>query len=682
MALTAAERQRKRRQKLKEEGKYEDYKKKNKAEAEKSRTKNKQTVAKFPQLMQAKIKKQSRENVKRRVAKCRALKREKDVPLDPASLPYKNSSALGKATARAKRSLPSTPRRRKAVVRRLFLTEVSDNCPPSTSTTTHTRSTALPTATAQQVHQFYERDDISRQAPGRKDVITVCQEDGSKAKMQTKHLQYSVKEVHRMFSSDYPDVKIGKSSFAKLRPKHVLLSSKLPHNVCLCKYHENFITAVDDLHKYVPNVPKYSTDFAENLLCEKKGTDCWLNKCADCKDGKWFMKEYGSLPEMDISEEITWHMWKTVDSERLCKVVEEGTVNDLLTYICNLIPQFLEHCYVKRAQARTYREQHEAATSDTYPVNLALVQVDFSENFKCVSQDEIQSAHWSQSQISLFTSAVWYSGIIHSGVIVSDNLTHSKETVVAYIDKLLEDIPQEVEEVHIWSDGPTSQFKNKYIAAALPTLQAKHNITIKWNFFATSHGKGPVDGIGGSVKRQVWDSVKRRQHVVYNAAQFVLAAAATSNVRVLEMSQVDIESRYEDLKLSSVFANATTMEGIMRHHFLEVVNGDTVGRQLTNQLEPTIQPQHTNATRLNNDTIEISVGNWFQVEYDGQLYPGEVKDIANNEYLVSVMVRAGKYWKWPAHDDEIYYQRESLIRKIDPPEVINARGYFKFRQLD
>ena len=58
-----------------------------------------------------------------------------------------------------------------------------------------------------------------------------------------------------------------------------------------------------------------------------------------------------------------------------------------------------------------------------------------------------------------------------------------------------------VKTVHIWSDGPSSQFKNQYVAAALPWLQAETNIQVDWNFFATSHGKGAVDGIGGTIKR-------------------------------------------------------------------------------------------------------------------------------------------------------------------------------------
>ena len=43
---------------------------------------------------------------------------------------------------------------------------------------------------------------------------------------------------------------------------------------------------------------------------------------------------------------------------------------------------------------------------------------------------------------------------------------------------------------------------------------------IRWNFFATSHGKGAVDGVGGVLKRRAWNKVKARQVVIRTAAEF------------------------------------------------------------------------------------------------------------------------------------------------------------------
>lgn len=50
------------------------------------------------------------------------------------------------------------------------------------------------------------------------------------------------------------------------------------------------------------------------------------------------------------------------------------------------------------------------------------------------------------------------------------------------------------------------------------------NLTIVWHFFATSHGKGAVDGVVGTVKRAVSTAVLKRQGIVHNAADYARAA--------------------------------------------------------------------------------------------------------------------------------------------------------------
>ena len=114
---------------------------------------------------------------------------------------------------------------------------------------------ALSEETLNRVTVFYQRDDISRQAPGRKDVTSVRMGDGTKTKLQTQHLTSSIKETDAMFQDEYPNTKVGKSKFAELSPQHVLLSNKLPHNMCLCKSHVNLIAAIDALHKAIPDFP-------------------------------------------------------------------------------------------------------------------------------------------------------------------------------------------------------------------------------------------------------------------------------------------------------------------------------------------------------------------------------------------------------------------------------------------
>ena len=92
--------------------------------------------------------------------------------------------------------------------------------------------------------------------------------------------------------------------------------------------------------------------------------------------------------------------------------------------------------------------------------------------------------------MSLFTVSTWYNGEYHSTVTVSNDLDHFKRSIIPYSDKIFEDFPEKINLVNMWSAGPSSHFKNRYIADLISMLQNKFNKKVIWNVFATSHGKG------------------------------------------------------------------------------------------------------------------------------------------------------------------------------------------------
>ena len=75
--------------------------------------------------------------------------------------------------------------------------------------------------------------------------------------------------------------------------------------------------------------------------------------------------------------------------ERLSKVVEEGTTDDLRTYIYSILSHIVEHFYSKREQSAAYKLEREAIEGSE---NKALLVVDFPKTIRI--QDEIKSAHW------------------------------------------------------------------------------------------------------------------------------------------------------------------------------------------------------------------------------------------------------------------------------------------------
>jgi hypothetical protein len=70
-----------------------------------------------------------------------------------------------------------------------------------------------------------------------------------------------------------------------------------------------------------------------------------------------------------------------------------------------------------------------------------------------------------------------------------------------------------------------------------------HLEELSWNFFASSHGKGVIDGLGGTLKRYVWRRVKSRQAVVRNPREF-FNVARECNVTCTFLSKEEIAEKF------------------------------------------------------------------------------------------------------------------------------------------
>ncbi|CAF1624521.1 unnamed protein product, partial [Didymodactylos carnosus] len=168
-------------------------------------------------------------------------------------------------------------------------------------------------------------------------------------------------------------------------------------------------------------------------------------------------------------------------------------------------PQFLWHVFVKRKQSDYFEDIKENLGDKT-----VVCQVDYAENFTLDTQNQIQAAHWAKRQVSVFTAYTWMGGSGgdgHSFGLVSNSTTHDKYTVITCLELLIDEIVDrmpDVGEIIFFSDGAASQFKNRYLLQHLTTMMDKTDLDLSWNYFASSHGKGIVDGIGGTLKRLVW----------------------------------------------------------------------------------------------------------------------------------------------------------------------------------
>lgn len=172
----------------------------------------------------------------------------------------------------------------------------------------------------------------------------------------------------------------------------------MPHDLCTCIYHQNFIECCSALNKNIAGFPAYGEELMLLLLCDISSKQCSFKTCKVCTMKNVEKKLIAMLKDTKKSN-VTWYQWtKNEADNRIQKLPQKGTIKKLLTYFIGIIAQFLKHSFVKRSQAESFNIDREAVNaSDNLLV--CVVQMDFSENHTCESQDEVQGAHWNQKQV-------------------------------------------------------------------------------------------------------------------------------------------------------------------------------------------------------------------------------------------------------------------------------------------
>lgn len=512
----------------------------------------------------------------------RKLRMKKKGIVPPTAGPaFATVQLKGKLVKRTRETLRGTPAQNLSVLKHL-IEEYSDvNIAMSPA------RKGLPEATVAKVTSFYFNDQISRASPNMKDYVTV-KEDNKRKKVSVKHLMYSIKEVYAMFREENPDVKISRSKFFDLRPVNVLSFTKTPHNICCCHIHENVRFALKTLRKAdIVFKDLYVDDgMHRNFVCGNEAEKCFFNECSTCKDAAKIKALESQVDNK--SQFVTWSKWVKIDKKKknknksetdqeqpqygnIEKVEKTNTITELLKELFELIGEFLDHEFIKKNQADVIEKLIKFAS--LLNSDFAVILIDFAENFKCFYQNEPQSAHYGQTPVTLFTIAIYHRGFTPM-VIVSECEKHFKESILAFLDVIIDKLPSTVQKIFFWSDNPSCQFKSQYMMEGMKTLQNRRGILINWNFYAAMHGKSVVDGIGGSVKRYVHDKILTQRVSVKCASDFA-AVASSMEVKVILMNNSDIAQRNELIGLDKIVKNSKQIPGISKFHFFEVKDVQT-----------------------------------------------------------------------------------------------------------
>lgn len=598
-------------------------------------------------ILRQKIKLQARERIRKwRLSK--KLAKQDDEMIEG----YKSRSSLGKAVNRLISALPSSSAKRVAVVNK-FCQQVGlpDKKLPSKLKTTDTN--------LELVQKFFQREEFTWTSPNVKNV--------TKLGVQKQYLVIPIMEVYSLFKQEYQDVKIGKSKFAEFRPSHVKPKQFLPHNQCLCIYHQNINLILEKLKPHAAIIPARADLFVDLLCCDSSSADClYYQTCSICASELSISSNIFPT-NINWDAQVSWEQWKTI-SGKVQIVKSSGTLLELISVLSRLLPYFKKHSYVNRVQKKYFRTTRANLSNDD---SIAVIQVDFAENFSIRKQDEIQSAYFLNEQISVFTIVVWLKNNTFSLAYVSDELNHDKYAVYVYLNKLFSWLKSEhsaLKVIHIFSDGAASQFKQRFTISSMLILSKFYNVDLSWHFFATAHGKGAVDGIGAVVKSQAWRFIKSKQFVICNAHDL---ESALSKSKVL-VHHVDKDTINQSRQFLDKYWNDTEKFPDIKsnHSFCVILNMIVIklfsienGGQVYNPTKSMLD-----IVKEVSDITKMQPGDLVKVNRCGSDCPGKIQ-LINFDCSVAVScmrsVGSNNMWTWPIRED-IYICNAHQVISLAP----------------
>ena len=158
------------------------------------------------------------------------------------------------------------------------------------------------------------------------------------------------------------------------------------------------------------------------------------------------------------------------------------------------------------------------------------------------------AAYYCEQHISIAAGYVWRKNHCFSFGCLSDDTSHLSECTWTAIRSLLDELlsapeDKKITEVNIISDSPLSQYRNKTTIFFLQHYATQRQITMRWLFLCTGHGKGIADGVGASIKRLFDNAVQLNPDKSFGGAEHLMNEIRTStSIRLYTYQEKDIDA--------------------------------------------------------------------------------------------------------------------------------------------
>lgn len=478
----------------------------------------------------------------------------------------------------------------------------------------------LNTKVREDIEAFYLRDDITRCTAGKRE----CRTKG-KNKMQIRYMVDTLQNLYEIYKGE--GGKQSFSTFYRYKPFYVLSPNSRTRDTCMCIKHSNIGLILQSLKANGAVSYKNIEEVTNIFSCNTTSFDCMYGNCANCKTVHVYYDERKS------GDQITWWKWVRIDhkyqksgreitTKKTTKQEQQGIVNKLISEFETEIVKFKLHYYNWKEQQRQYRQCVNSLKDGEI-----VILCDFSENYECKYSKEIQATHFgaSKNSITIHTGAIFFKDKFQTFATLSDSTCHEPDAIWAHLLPILKHAKEKypINVIHFFSDGPTSQYRQKKNFYLLNLFTEKLKLKYStWSFSESGHGKSVADGVGGSVKRQLdrkvaygyditnaTDAYNVLQNVMKTTKCFFVHDNDIKNIGKLIPSNVTAVSG--TMKLHQIIS---TQKNIIKHRLISCFCGDVAGLcdchcPKSHILVPNVVTSDENLTSTNMNEVTSVISN-------------------------------------------------------------------------
>lgn len=314
-------------------------------------------------------------------------------------------------------------------------------------------------------------------------------------------------------------------------------------------------------------------------MCAFPSSDCHFGKCSDCPGIDVLKNILDNLFDYNAIENITYKYW--ISNPRCSLETLVKTSSEFVDIFCNHLVSLLTHDFIAKQQSAFLKQIKESLNEDE-----VVVICDFAENYAFVIQNAAPGFHWNNNQATIFPIVIYFKyneELTHrSLVIISDGNNHDSIAVYVYM-RIITDFVKELlpmaSKIFYFSDGAPQQFKNFKNFVNIYYHKEDFKIAAEWHYFATAHGKGPCDGIGGTLKRIASRVSLQRQidNQITTALELYEWASEPNNLPNIKV-KFSPEQCYFDAKetLHLRYETAKSIPGTQKLHSIIPTNAGTI----------------------------------------------------------------------------------------------------------